>query len=991
MGGTRQLPGRLQSAGVTRREAEVLAVLAERLSNAEIAKRLFLSERTVESHVSSLLHKLGVGSRAGLAEIGRCLESTVDALPPALASLLAADGAARFVSRVEELALAERVLGDPARKRAATLWITGEPGIGKTRLAAEIAQRAHAAGALVLFGRCNEDLGVPYQPFLESLQWFTTHLPDEELPRRLGDALGELTRLVPALGARLAGHEPRPSPNPEIEQYRLFEAVRSWLARAAEHVVLVVDDVHWATTPTLQLLGHVAGSVEPSRAVLICTARDTTPDHSEALARLVDELDRRGADSYRLELRGLQVHAVGELVERVLQRSLDERLRTLTLTLHRETAGNPLFVRALLASLSDDHDWPAGDMPRSVADTVRRRLRRLPGDLSEVLRVAAVVGLEFDVRLVARAGAGDELATLEALEAADQAGLIEEAGANRYRFVHALVRAALRDELSDSRRVRLHQRVGEALESLHGEHADDHASALAHHFFEAVPVGEAAKAYRYSLLAARRAEGLLSHEEAAEGYARALAVLDHVDGVGPNVRCELLLARGKSLGLAGDVRHALETLQVAADEAAARGLPEHLARAAIAYEDVSWRPGFLGAAAVELLERAESALPSGETKLRALTVASLGRALELSGRRAEAVARGQEALAMANRLSDPATTARALWRSLFSHMDNDHAPLMAARCAEGRKLAEAIGDDDLRAWSLSTGIIAAAQLGDLGAVDEMLGEFAAVVAQLRQPWQQVILSHLLYVRAFLAGDLAEAERRLEEGRRRDVALGWGTDAVYGSATFLLRRETGGLEAVAPALEALVATSPPGGLWRPGLAALYAELGMLDDARREFESLAAGSFAAVPADATRHLSLGLLAEVCCALGDAGRAACLFEELRPLEGQLLVFQGCAPALGPADRLLGMLASTAGDDAEAERLLGRAVAQCRALPAPIWLAHCLYDSAIRLPVAGTSTVRDALMEAADLCERHGLVSLGRRVAIALGQEEAQTCRST
>jgi hypothetical protein len=324
-------------------------------------------------------------------------------------------------------------------------------------------------------------------------------------------------------------------------------------------------------------------------------------------------------------------------------------------------------------------------------------------------------------------------------------------------------------------------------------------------------------------------------------------------------------------------------------------------------------------------------------------------------------------------------------------MDFDHAPLMAARCAEGRKLAEAIGDDDLRAWSLSTGIIAAAQLGDLGAVDEMLGEFAAVVVQLRQPWQQVILSHLLYVRAFLAGDLAEAERRLEEGRRRDVALGWGTDAVYGSATFLLRRETGGLEAVAPALEALVATSPPGGLWRPGLAALYAELGMLDDARREFESLAAGSFAAVPADATRHLCLGLLAEVCCALGDAERAAWLFEELRPLEGRLLVFQGCAPALGPADRLLGMLASTAGDAALAERLLGRAVAQCRALPAPIWLAHCLYDSATRLPAPGTSTVRDGLLEAAGLCERHGLVSLGRRVAIALGQEEAQTCRST
>jgi hypothetical protein len=674
------------------------------------------------------------------------------------------------------------------------------------------------------------------------------------------------------------------------------------------------------------------------------------------------------------------VDEVGELVASAAGGPLDERLRLVAAQLQRETAGNPLFVGALIGSVRADTAWYSGALPGRVAETVRRRVARLPQDVQDLLPVASVAGLDFDLRVVARASGTDELSALATLERATRAGLVHEVGANRYRYAHALVRAALREDLSESRRARIHLAVARALETVHGPDPVEHVAELAYHFSEAVPAGAAAEAYRYALLSAERATRLLAHGEAADGYGRALELLEQVDDTQGLTRYDLLMARGEALGRAEYFHAAQETLRAAAEEAARNADAEAFARAAIAHEDMGWRPGLVATGSVELLERAERELPDDDTPLRALTVASLARALEFSGRRAEGIERGDQAVAMARLLDDPPTTGAVLLRTLLFHASIEQAPLMAARCAELRAIGRQLGDAGLEVLGIDQGLLSAAQMADMATYDQLVGELPIAVEAVRNPLWGVGVGMSRHLRAFMAGDLDEAERSLERARHVGEGGQWDLEGIYGVGMFLLRRQQGRLGALVPTLRTLVSLNPEATLWRPGLAALYADLELREEARAEFEALAAGDFAAIPADGNREFSLSLLAEVCCALDDAGRAAWLLERLRPLEGRLLVFYGNWACLGPADRLLGLLALTCRQAAEGERWLGSALELSRRLASPVWTAHCLYDYATRVRV-GEAASRSMLAEAAQLCDRHSLGGLAQRVATRVG----------
>ncbi|HKN49401.1 MAG TPA: AAA family ATPase [Actinomycetota bacterium] len=277
-------------------------------------------------------------------------------MPPLpLPSLLA--GVSRiFVGREQQTEGLLELWKEAATGERRVALLAGEPGVGKTRLAAELANLVHEEGALVLAGRCDEDMGVPYQPFVEALRHFVENMPAKDLFEGLGRYGGELARLLPELGERVPGLPAPLRSDPETERYRLFDAVAAWLMAASEReaVLVVLDDLQWAAKPTVLLLRHVVRSLDQARILLVVTYRDTDIDRGHLLSDLLADLRRHGGVE-RHSLAGLDRAAVGAYIGAFAgHSSFDDDFAT---TVWEETEGNPFFMVEVLRHLASCSLW----------------------------------------------------------------------------------------------------------------------------------------------------------------------------------------------------------------------------------------------------------------------------------------------------------------------------------------------------------------------------------------------------------------------------------------------------------------------------------------------------------------------------------------------------------------------------------------------------------------------------------------------------------
>jgi DNA-binding SARP family transcriptional activator len=463
----------------------------------------------------------GIADAVAACEVG--WEPTTEQRIP-LPPVIDAAGAGELVGRGDALAELERHWREASAGSPRVVALAGEPGIGKTRLAAELCRVAHSDGAAVLAGRCYEETLVPYQPFVEALRHYVAGCPPAELTVQVASRRRELAALVPDL-ADGADATPRPAADPEQERFRLFEAVTSLIAEAAaaRPLILLVDDLHWADDATLLLLRHLARSFESSQLMVVVTFRATELDPGGDLVAALAEL-RRARVLHELPLGGLSGDAVAALIAAQSGAAADEGF---VRRVAERTDGNPFFIEELLRHVDDPRaaELEQLGLPESVKDLLLRRLERLGEDCRRALATAAVVGVEFDMAVVGRVLGESEDSLLDLFESALSSHVLAEDATTvgSYRFAHPLIRETIYGDLSATRRALMHRRIGEALEALHADSLAEHAGALAHHFHAA---GDAAKAYDYHEQAATAAERVYAMRTALENIDGAIAAAE---------------------------------------------------------------------------------------------------------------------------------------------------------------------------------------------------------------------------------------------------------------------------------------------------------------------------------------------------------------------------------------------------------------------------------------------------------------------------------
>jgi DNA-binding SARP family transcriptional activator/tetratricopeptide (TPR) repeat protein len=825
------------------------------------------------------------------------------AWPPPLAAAL---GRHALVGRARELGLLGQYWDEAVGGTRRLVMLSGDAGIGKTRLAAELGRRARDDGALVLYGRFDEETIAPYQPLVEMVRGWSSGASLDPLRDCLGARAAELGILFSELGPPPADHGIADG-DPDARRLRFFDAVGALFGEAGSQaaLVLVFDDLHWADRPTLQLLRHLVRSPQPRRALLIGTYREAELEPGHPLLELIADVRREGMLE-RLELTGLDECEVAQLVTELGVPSAE---RSFVHALHGETEGNPFFIEEVVRHVSGsrhaDISLAEAGVPEGVREVTTRRLRRLDADSRQALQVAAVIGREFDYDVLQAVAPLDEDALIGALEEGVEARVLREAGrVGRYAFTHALVRATLYDGLSQLRRARLHGRVGEAIERLRGADLDPHLPQLAHHFAQAAPVERPERAIDFALAAARRADRQLAWEEAAQHYRSALRARELTGAFEDPVRAELLLAQGASEDRAGMETEARATFQTAAATARVLGDASLLGQAALGFAGQWSVLGRVDDSRLALLEEALEALGDEDSPLRARLLARLALELYYSGHPERRLALSEQAVDIARRLGDPRTLATcldarhyALWRP-----ENINERLEVA--AELRRVAEQTGDPELELEGAGWTVVDLLELGDVQGADVQIAAASKLAEALQRPIWRWWTSLLLCTRAQLVGSFDEAEQlaeqALEIGRHGQAENATG---AYWQAMFNIRREQGRLSEVEPSVRRFIELYPMLVAWRAALALLLVELGRVEEARAEFDAVAGED---LPRDANWLIGVTLLAEVCGALGDGARAEPLYAQLEPYAGRNVVVGRAATCNGAAARLLGTLAA-------------------------------------------------------------------------------------
>lgn len=879
-----------------------------------------------------------------------------------------------FIGRRSELAVLTSALEDAIAGAGQVVMVSGEPGIGKTRLASELAALAEAREVQVLWGSCYEGGGAPpYWPWTHAIASLVDRLGGEQLTEILGNGNTSLAEIIPQIAQALPDMPKPPDMEPEQARFQLFDSVATFLKNASTSgpILIMLEDLHWADNASLMLLEFLITEMSETRLMLLGTYRNVELGRRHPLSRTLGALVRE-ASFQRLHLNSFDPDEVSEFVESRASISLEASDLELV---YNRTGGNPLFLNELMRLQSDEGDsgtesWKTG-LPEGVRDVIGRRLDRLSERCNDALSIASVIGPEFGINpllTLSEEATGDQL--LELLEEALTARVIEESPdtPGKYRFAHALIQETLSEELSMTGRVRLHARIAEALETLYGEDVEAHAAELARHYAEAESVLGTEKLVRYSLLAGERALVSFAWEEASVLFQRGL---EAKGGQSRDAESAALLFGLGRAQVAALPRHrnyeVVNTMRQAFDYYVANNdVPQALVIAEYPFSTSTLR-GSTGI--TSLLAEAQTLVPPDSLQAARL-LARYGDALNSEHGDDEGALKALvQAQVIAQRENDAELEGYTLARAARIHWSQLHPQEALENSLSGIELAGRVDNARIDMGG-SSHWEALAALVALGKIGEARTHAVALLTRAENRGGAALVQalHANSALAQLEGDWQTARNFSEQGLRVDQS-----DARLLDNRAILEYQTGEFELGDAYLERLLESmrlSQPGPILEYsavplviGMAAqMTGGISRLEVAKAAAETVLSSPFVVPLFDQFARTGLALLA---VRQGDNGAAEEQYAALKSRPRYITPIDLICP-----DRVLGILAHTMGDMDQAADHFEDAIAICRNAGYRPELAWTCHDYAKTLLERGGQVHRT---KATSLLDEAAAISIG------------------
>ena len=856
-----------------------------------------------------------------------------------------------FVGRHREIEDLRKGLQDALSGTGRLFLIAGEPGIGKTRLADELARNATSRGVQAVWGRCWEGGGAAaYWPWRQIVRSCLKAGNGAKLIAEMGSCAHDLTYVAPEARDHIPdGCATAPLPrDPEQARFRLFDSVSTFLNLVSTNhpLLLVLEDLHAADLSSLLLLRFVARNLGDSGILMVGTYRDAELRQLKAHADLLGQL---ASDSHRISLRGLTEEEVHEMLK--IDRGQQVDPKTVS-RVYRATNGNPLFVSEILrltvtsGLIEKSTPFDRILIPNGVRAAMHRHLAPLSGPAKLALTTASIIGREFEIGVLQGVVDLGAAQLVEAIAEAENARLIDQLPdkPGRWRFSHALIRDALYEDVPAQSLSALHFRIGEMLEAVHQGDPDIHLSEIAYHFLQGISRDQdPIKAIDYAHRAAKHAAETLAYEEAEKLYQMALGTALPRSDSNDALRCELLIGLAEAQFRAGTIPAARESFKAAAELAQKISAPEMLGKAALGIGVMLRDAHNVDTEAVGLLNRALAALPDEDSVLKAQLLAQLAVKLYLSHdfqHRSQLI---EQAIAIARRLGDRDcllfvlnSKRRALWEA-------ENIEDRLATVTEALQLAEDSGNREAALNALRLQIVDLGEMGESDKAKARISTFLHKAEELRQPYHLWEAATLTASQALFEGRYEEGERLANEALMLGQGLGFVDPSyVFAAQMAVICRDKGRLGEVGSAFSAYASQNPAIPVFRCTAAYINTEVGREDEVKRDFNYLTGPGFESLPRRGVDWpLVLMLLSEICCFLADRDQASRLHELLLPFSHRNLTSFHIV-SFGSASTSLGKLATLMGHFDDAVRHFEYALAFNDRAGARPWLADTQYEYA-------------------------------------------------